>query len=118
MVSRLGDVLSEMPGNAWEKIKDFFVPIGDFFSDLWKRFGAPVVIFSARWLPISGPTSRPGQKIWDGTQPIRDTIAAAWKWLKNELGIGEGAEGQNGLLEWHQTKLSEAWDCSRSSSSR
>jgi hypothetical protein len=110
-ITKLGDILSEMAGEAWEKIKDFFAPIGDFFSNLWKKFGAPVVDFLTevaveQWNEIKAL----GQKIWDGTKPIRDTAAAAWKWLKDELGIGEGPEGQNGLLQWVQGKLGEAWD--------
>lgn len=110
-VSRLGDALKEMAGEAWEKIKAFFVPIGDFFSGLWKKFGAPVVDFLGDvaadiWNDIKAL----GQKIWDGTQPIRDALAAAWKWIKDQLGIGDEPEGQNGLLQWVQKKLGEAWD--------
>ncbi len=110
-MSRLGDVLSQMAGDAWEKIKEFFAPVGDFFADLWKKFGAPVVDFLGQvaadvWNDIKAL----GQKLWDGTQPVRDALAAAWKWIKDQLGIGEGPEGQNGLLQWVQTKLGEAWD--------
>jgi hypothetical protein len=110
-VSHLGEVLKDMAGEAWEKIKDFFAPIGDFFSGLWKKFGAPVVDFLGDvaadiWNDIKAL----GQKIWDGTQPIRDAVAAAWKWIKDQLGIGDEPEGQNGLLQWVQKKLGEAWD--------
>jgi hypothetical protein len=110
-VSHLGEVLKDMAGEAWEKIKDFFAPIGDFFADLWKKFGAPVVDFLGDvaadiWNDIKAL----GQKIWDGTQPIRDAVAAAWKWIKDQLGVGDEPEGQNGLLQWVQKKLGEAWD--------
>lgn len=110
-VTRLGDAIKEMAGEAWEKIKDFFAPIGDFFSGLWKKFGAPVVDFLGDvaadiWNDIKAL----GQKIWDGTQPVRDAVAAAWKWIKDQLGIGDEPEGQNGLLQWVQKKLGEAWD--------
>ena len=44
-LEQLGDTLSEMAGAAWDKVKAFFAPIGDFFSDLWQKFGAPVVDF-------------------------------------------------------------------------
>jgi len=110
-VSRLGDVLSKMAGDAWDKIKEFFAPVGAFFSDLWNKFGAPAVDFLTQyaadlWAEIKGI----GQKLWDGTQPVRDAAAAAWKWVKDQLGIGEGPDGQNGLLQWVQGKLSDAWD--------
>jgi hypothetical protein len=110
-VGRLGDALKQMAGDAWDKIKNFFAPIGDFFSDLWKKFGAPAVDFLGQvasdvWNDIKAL----GQKIWDGTQPVRDALAAAWKWIKDELGIGDEPEGQNGLLQWVQKKLGEAWD--------
>ena len=110
-VSRLGDVLSEMAGAAWEKIKNFFAPIGDFFSNLWDKFGAPAVDFLTQFASnIWEDIKALGQKIWDGTQPVRDALAAAWKWIKDELGIGDEPEGQNGLLQWVQGKLGEAWD--------
>src|SRR5258708_6983281 len=34
----------------------------------------------------------------------------AWRWVKNKLGVGEGPEGQNGLLQWVQRKAQSAWD--------
>jgi hypothetical protein len=110
-VSELGNVLKEMAGEAWDKIKAFFAPIGDFFSDLWKKFGAPVVDFLGQvasdiWEDIKAL----GRKIWDWTQPVRDALAAAWKWIKDQLGIGDEPEGQNGLLQWVQGKLGDAWN--------
>ena len=85
--------------------------MGEFFSNLWNKFGAPAIDFLTQyaadiWTEIKGI----GQKLWDGTQPVRDALAAAWKWVKDQLGIGEGPEGQNGLLQWVQGKLGDAWD--------
>jgi hypothetical protein len=110
-VSQLGDTLKEMAGAAWDRIKEFFAPIGDFFSNLWKKFGAPVVDFlgdfaSEVWEDIKAL----GRQIWDWTQPVRDALSAAWKWVKDQLGIGDEPEGQDGLLQWVQRKLGEAWD--------
>ncbi|MBV8899867.1 MAG: DUF4157 domain-containing protein, partial [Verrucomicrobia bacterium] len=110
-VSRLGDLLSEAAGAAWDRIKEFFAPIGDFFSDLWRKFGAPAVDFLGQvasdiWEDIKAL----GRKIWDWTQPVRDALSAAWKWVKDQLGIGDEPEGQNGILQWVQRKLGEAWD--------
>ena len=50
------------------------------------------------------------QWIWDKTATIRAVAAEAWTWLKNKIGIGEGPEGQNGILQWVQRKLEAAWD--------
>jgi hypothetical protein len=112
-LSRLGDVLGQMAGDAWDRIKDFFAPVGDFFSNLWQKFGAPALEFLgdfARdlWTEIKAI----GGKLWDATQPIRDAASAAWNWVKDQLGIGDGPEGEggNGLLQWVQGKLSDAWD--------
>ncbi|MGD1095368.1 MAG: DUF4157 domain-containing protein, partial [Bryobacteraceae bacterium] len=109
-VSRLGHVLSQIAGDAWDKIKEFFAPLGDFFSDLGSGFGAPVIDFlekvaSETWESIKA-TAR---QIWDVTQPVRDELGAAWKWIKDQLGVGDEPDGQNGLLQWVQGKLGEAW---------
>ena len=58
--------------------------------------------------PTSGRPSRTiaamiqaaAQWIWDKTATIRAVAERAWIWLKNKIGIGEGAEGQNGILQW------------------
>ena len=110
-VGQLGDALEQMAGEAWDKIKEFFAPIGDFFSDLWNKFGAPVVDFlgevaSETWEEIKAL----GRQIWDWTQPVRDALAAAWNWVKEQLGIGNEPEGQDGLLQWVQRELGEAWN--------
>ena len=47
--------------------------------------------------------------LWDKTAGIRQNVGRAWKWIKDKLGIGEGQEGQNGLLQWVQGKASAAW---------
>lgn len=107
-VSRLGDTLGQMAGDAWDKIKSFLAPVGDFFADLWKKFGAPAVDF------LTGAAA----DIWNGIKDFasqlwnagKALVAPAWNWLKTTLGIGDGADGQNGVLQWVQGKLSEAWE--------
>jgi hypothetical protein len=32
-----------------------------------------------------------------------------WTWFRNKIGFGDGPEGHDGLLQWVQRKLSEAW---------
>lgn len=107
-VSKLGDTLGQMAGDAWDKIKAFLAPVGDFFSDLWKKFGAPAVDF------LTGAAA----DIWNGIKSFASQVwnlasslvAPAWKWLKGVLGIGDGPDGQNGILQWVQQKLGEAWE--------
>jgi phage-related protein len=94
-----------------ERIQGFARRVRSFFGDLWDRFGAPVWAFLRRiggavWERIQSF----GRWIWDITAPIRRALMRAWRWIKNKLGIGEGPEGQNGILQWVQRKAQTAWD--------
>lgn len=94
-----------------DKIKEIGKKIGDFFSGLWDRFGAPIWnemkrIGGLAWEKIQ----QFGHWIWDKTAPLRDLVGRAWTWFKNLLGIGEGPEGQDGLLQWVERKAEAAWD--------
>ena len=113
-LSKLGSILSDAAGAVWEKIKDFFSPIGDFFSWVWDKlkdvgsFLADVagdIWEGIKWL---------GQKIWDATQPVRDALGAAWDWVKDKLGLGDGdssgSESGGGITGWIMKKLGKAWD--------
>jgi hypothetical protein len=107
-LGKLGDALGTMAGEAWDKLKAFLAPVGDFFTGLWHKFGAPVVDFltdvaAAEWNAIKSI----GAQLWSIVSSIGST---AWGWLKRQLGIGDGADDQNGLLQWVQGKLGEAWD--------
>ncbi len=94
-----------------DRVKEVADKVGNFFSGLWDSFGAPIwdwlkKVGGAVWEKIQ----QLGSWIWEKTEPIRNKVAKAWTWLKNKLGIGEGPEGQNGLLQWVQNKASEAWE--------
>ena len=109
-VRALRDTVQRMASEAWDAIVDFFRPVGEFFSNLWNRFGAPAIDWLSEvagniWQGIQNL----GRQIWEWTEPVRAAIGQAWTWIKNQLGIGEGAEGQNGLLQWVQEKAREAW---------
>ena len=83
----------------------------NFFNGLWERFGVPVWQFlqrigGAAWERIQ----RFGRWIWEQTAPIRRVLNRAWTWIKNKLGIGEGTEGQDGILQWVQRKAQSVWD--------
>src|SRR5262249_1574193 len=94
-----------------ERVGHYVDQIKGFFKSLWDRFGAPIwdllkQIGGRVWEEVE----RIGRWIWEKTQPVRDLAARAWRWLKNLIGIGEGEEGQNGILQWFQRKASAAWD--------
>jgi phage-related protein len=94
-----------------DRIKSLATRVSNFFGGLWDRFGAPVWNFLRRvggwvWDKIQSF----GRWLWDITAPIRRALARAWRWIKNKLGIGEGPEGQNGILQWIQRKAQSAWD--------
>ncbi|HEY2116825.1 MAG TPA: DUF4157 domain-containing protein, partial [Candidatus Angelobacter sp.] len=94
-----------------DRIKSLATRVSNFFGGLWDRFGAPVWAFLRR---IGGVVWEKIQSfagwIWDITAPIRRVLMRAWRWVKNKLGIGEGPEGQNGILQWVQRKAQSAWD--------
>jgi DNA-directed RNA polymerase subunit M/transcription elongation factor TFIIS len=45
--------------------------------------------------------------IWEWGAPVRNTLGAAWDWVKEQLGIG--GDGSEGILGWLKTKASDAW---------
>jgi len=110
---QLADMASELAGKAWDKIKEFFKPIGDFFSDIWNKYIAKAMdkvsdLAGEAWKGIKDFF----QSIWDSTEPLRREVGAAWDWLKKKIGIGSGPEGENkdGILQWASKKIGEAWD--------
>jgi phage-related protein len=110
-MQRVKDVVDGVLTTIKEKIEAVWTKVKTFFSDLWDRFGAPIwdtlkAIGGAAWEKIKDF----GTWLWDKTEPVRSWIGRAWTWLKNKLGIGEGEEGQDGLLQWVKGKAAEAWD--------
>lgn len=116
-IGRLGQAVSEIAGKAWDAIKDFFQPISDFFANIWNKFkhGFAVVwnwlgdVLGSAWHKFREFC----ENIWDWTRPIRDTLGAAWRWVKKKLvGVGEGeATGEGGgLVGWVKEKASAAWE--------
>jgi len=112
----LRDMVTELANDAFTAVADFFRPVGEFFSDLWNRFGAPVL----DWLSeVAGDTwsyiQDLGQQIWDWTRPVIDAvrvvISDSWNWIKEKIGISS-SEGNSsgGLIQWVKDKAGEAWD--------
>ncbi|BAY90664.1 MULTISPECIES: eCIS core domain-containing protein [unclassified Tolypothrix] len=100
-----------------EKLQPVVAKIKDFLNGVWDKIGAPIwgwiqQFASAQWEKIQWLGQKlqaVGKWIWDKTATIRSVADRMWTWLKNKLGIGDGAEGQNGLLQWVQKKIDAAW---------
>lgn len=113
---QMRDMVTELASDAWNAITDFFRPIGEFFSDLWQRFGAPVVdwlreVAGDTWEFISGL----GRQIRDWAQPVINAISTfvgdAWGWVKEQLGIPESTgDSGGGIGDWIQEQAQSAWD--------
>lgn len=110
-IERLKNAVAAMAGKAWEKITDFFHPIGEFFTQLWQSFGAPVVDWLSRFAgDIWAFIKDIGARIWEWTLPVRSALGAAWNWVKEKLGIGSGEGNEKGgLIQWVKDKASEVW---------
>lgn len=109
-LNRLKDSVSQMAGEAWDKIVAFLTPIGDYLSDLWKRFGAPVVdwltkVAGSLWDKIKAI----GAKIWSVVDYVKTGLLDVWGTVKHFLGIGDSPDDQHGLIQWIQDKAEAAW---------
>jgi phage-related protein len=110
-VRDLGGALSQMAGEAWDQITDFLKPVGDFLSNLWQKFGAPIVDFlkdfaADTWDFIKGL----GQQVWEAIQGLGSLAGLAWDKVKELLGITSGADDGGGLVAWITGKAGEIWD--------
>lgn len=101
-----------------EKLQPVVKAIKDFLNAVWEKIGSPIWEWikqyaAEQWQAIKDLAELIGKAakwLWDKTASIRSVYAAAWKWLKDKLGIGDGPEGENGLLQWAETKLGAIWD--------
>lgn len=112
-VRELRDTLSQVAGDAWNAVTEFLQPIGDYLSNLWQQFGAPVVDFlgefaSDVWEGIQGL----GNELWELTRPAREYASSVWTEIKNLLGFGEGGDddGGGGIGAWIAEQAGEVWD--------
>ena len=110
-IQKIEDVAAKFITPIVEKIQEVAGKVGDFFKGLWDKFGAPVWEFIKKYAGQQwDQLQKLGEWIWDKTAPVRRLAQRAWTWLKNKIGIGEGPEGQNGILQWIQGKAQAAWD--------
>ncbi|ABI57088.1 eCIS core domain-containing protein [Alkalilimnicola ehrlichii MLHE-1] len=113
-IRRLRTLVTDAAGAAWDRLTDFLAPVGNFFADLWESTGARALDFITGvagdlWDGIKAL----GRRIWNWTRPIRETLGAAWDWVKGKLfGSSNDSSGndQGGLVGWVQDKAGEAWD--------
>jgi len=119
-VKRLKKTIGEAAGDAWEAIKKFFKPIGEFFTNLWNNYGKDVFAWLKEaandiWVKIKNL----GKKIWEWTKPVRDYGKRAWNWLKGVLKLnsssssssgGGGGNSEGGVMGWIKDKAQFAWE--------
>lgn len=117
LMDALGELktfVTEVAGAAWDRVTEFFAPVGDFFSELWSGYALP----AAQWLSEGAGAlwqrlRQFGQDIWDWTEPVRDAVGGAWDWVKEQLfGADEGGSGNSsgGIIGWISDKAAAAWD--------
>ena len=81
-----------------------------FLGAAWDKVGAPIW----QWIQDYAGQQWDLVKqlagwIWSFSEPMRSLGAEAWTWIKSQIGIGEGPEGEHGILQWLQGKLEAAW---------
>lgn len=108
---KVQQVLDGISSPIVNRVKQLTQSAGNAFTSLWSRFGQPAWNFlstegGAAWEHVKQFSS----SIWDKTASLRAAGGKAWTWIKNKLGIGDEADGQQGLLQWIQRKTSEAWN--------
>ena len=104
-------VASKVIGYVVDKLQPLFTKVKEWGNALWDKIGAPIwgwIKDYAAW--HWNMLQKLGNWVWDNTAWIRGKAAQVWTWIKNKLGIGDGPEGQNGILQWVQAKLNAAWD--------
>ena len=111
---KIEHVIEGLAAPVIDKIRSLAAKVGDFFTGLWEKISAPA---AAIWKVLKDIGGTAWQKIkdfadwiWEKTARIRSWLHRAWVWFKDLLGVGDGPDGQNGLLQWAQKKAGEAWD--------
>ncbi|GJH13035.1 hypothetical protein CBA19CS11_29375 [Caballeronia novacaledonica] len=108
---KIEDVATRLITPVIEKLQLVVGKVGDFLKGVWDKFGVPVWDFIKKYAGEQWEALQQlGDWIWAKTARVRELGQKAWNWLKNKIGIGEGPEGQNGILQWIQGKASAAWD--------
>lgn len=108
---KIEDLATELITPVIEKLQLVVGKVSDFLKGVWDKLGAPVWDFIKKYAGAQWDALQQlGDWIWTKTASVRRLGQKAWTWLKNKIGIGDGPEGQNGILQWIQGKAGAAWD--------
>ncbi len=107
--------VTEVAGEAWDKLRQGLAPIGEFFQRIYNGYLVP----AGQWLKdTAGDLWQSikdwGRRLWDWLKPLRERIAAAWNWIRDKLFGSDEKQGESrsegGLVNWVLRKAGEAWD--------
>ncbi|WP_038967618.1 DUF4157 domain-containing protein [Bradyrhizobium diazoefficiens] len=101
-----------------ELVQPVIAGIKRFLDEAWKKVGAPILDWireyaAEQWRmikEIADLVQRAAKWLWDKTAGLREPYIQMWNLLKNILGLGDSPEGQNGILQWVEQKLTAAWE--------
>ena len=110
-MNELKNIVTELAGEAWDAIVEFFQPAVDFFTDIWESFALPAIDWlkqkaASVWNWIKDISAQ----IWEWYRPLREVIGEAWDYLKGIIGLNADETGQEGLIQWAQRKAGEVWE--------
>ncbi|MBJ6127201.1 eCIS core domain-containing protein [Microvirga splendida] len=116
--TKIEQMLMKLITPVVEFVQPIIKAIKDFLEAAWKKIGAPIVDWikeyaAEQWRQIkeiADLVQRAAKWLWDKTEGLREPYIKMWGFLKDILGLGDSPEGQNGILQWAEVKLTAAWD--------
>lgn len=101
-----------------ELVQPVITALKKFLDDVWKKIGAPILDWikdyaAEQWRLIkemAGYVQAAAVWLWDMTAGLREPYIQMWNLMKDLLGIGDSPDGRNGILQWVEQKLTQAWD--------
>lgn len=107
----LKDLVTQLAGDAWDAIVEFFQPAVDFFTEVWNSFALPAMEWlKAKAMHIWSWIQEIGSNIWQWFLPIREAVGGAWDYIKGIIGLNADETGEEGLIQWAQRKAGEVWE--------
>ncbi|GAB3374108.1 hypothetical protein GCM10027431_26400 [Lysobacter rhizosphaerae] len=103
---------------AVELMQPIVAGLKTFLDGVWKKIGAPIVDWikeyaSEQWRDLKALAElvqKAATWLWDKTSGLREPYIRLWNALKDLLGIGDSPDGRNGILQWVEQKLTDAWN--------
>lgn len=116
--TKIEQVLMRLITPVVEFVQPIVTAIKQFLDVVWQKIGAPIVDWikeyaAEQWRQIkeiADLVQRAAKWLWEKTSGLREPYIQMWNLLKNILGLGDSPEGQNGILQWAEQKLTQAWD--------